>query len=389
MTQVEIHEIAILDEPDVASERSRSERQGNAERIAGILTSNASLLAWLLFLGFGGAFLALYYANIHYLPDLEWDQSFSYLAAMSILGGGITLIYGSLLFFPGVIWSEFLIFDTELQGSLCYMGKGAEPCFLSIGKQVVLPFAILMGAVHVVAPWGLTAVALTAAGVLAILTWYSHREFSKDLRRTAIRHTDAMKNSLLLKYVATVDVAALLSVASLLLIYRIVDPNRTSALLLMICTGVVVISNSLVAVQFRHKPGRAIVTGILAAFVLLTSGEVLSDGRAALSTRLMEKFGFGTGEGITLSVNDAGREVLVVNGLHPAPFRGGGTIREAHILSRLGTEYFIEAEGRRVAIPKNMVLSWSTESPPPVAMNSVDKLNEREVTLVDVRHTAK
>src|SRR4029077_11920699 len=100
----------------------------------GFLATNATLVAWLVFLGFGSAFLALFYSRIHYFPEIKWEESFSYLAAVSVLGGGVVAIYGLLLFVPGWIWSEFLIFDTELErGTLCYFydlsGNRSEPCF--------------------------------------------------------------------------------------------------------------------------------------------------------------------------------------------------------------------------------------------------------------------
>src|ERR1700688_167343 len=83
--------------------------------VLSMLTGNATLMAWLVFLGLGGAFLTSYSAQIHYFPVLDWKESFSYLAAMMILGGGVAVVYSLLLFFPGVIWSEFLISDSELE----------------------------------------------------------------------------------------------------------------------------------------------------------------------------------------------------------------------------------------------------------------------------------
>ena len=40
-----------------------------------ILKGNTTLAVWLVFLGFGGGLLTLYYARIGYLPDIEWNLS--------------------------------------------------------------------------------------------------------------------------------------------------------------------------------------------------------------------------------------------------------------------------------------------------------------------------
>lgn len=101
---------------------AKSSANDHNEPLGEIVTANATLIAWLVFLGFGSAFLAFFYSHIHYFPELKWQESFSYLAAASIFGGGVVAVYSLLLFVPGWIWSEFLIFDAELveKNALCY-----------------------------------------------------------------------------------------------------------------------------------------------------------------------------------------------------------------------------------------------------------------------------
>src|SRR3954463_15106333 len=117
--------------------RALTESAVSEKPLVTFATANATLIAWLLFLGFGSAFLAFYYSHIHYFPELEWQESFSYLAAASVLGGGLVAVYGLLLFIPGWIWSEFLIFDATLleEKILCYSvrrGGTVDPCFWRI-----------------------------------------------------------------------------------------------------------------------------------------------------------------------------------------------------------------------------------------------------------------
>src|SRR6185503_19252287 len=102
---------------------------GREESVSAFAIANGTLICWLLFLGFGSAFLASYYSHIHYFPELKWEEAFSYLAAVSVLGGGVMAVYGMLLFVPGWIWSEFIIFDAELVENrpLCYSrGPGEQ-----------------------------------------------------------------------------------------------------------------------------------------------------------------------------------------------------------------------------------------------------------------------
>jgi hypothetical protein len=135
--------------------------------------------------------------------------------------------------------------------------------------------------------------------------------------------------------------------------------------MLLVCTLVMVVANLLVAVQYRRQPGRAAVTAILAAGVLLACGEIksIAGDEEALSSRLMGRFGFG-GARVILIVKDEARGILEGHGVKYEVKPDAVTIREARILSRLGKEYFVEAEGRRLSIPRELVLSWSASIAP-------------------------
>ncbi len=340
---------------------SKSEPKSNAgskeskESPSGsFLTANATLVSWLIFLGFGSAVLTSYYAHIHYLPELKWEESFSYLAAVTVLGGGIVAVYALLLYLPGWIWSEFLIFDSELQGSLCYLGLDGnkpEPCFWSIVKKVVLPFAFLMVVIHL-AMFADSVPLMAVATVVGLtgLAWYSRCEF---LSHKSLK-THATRRSLLMKYTVTSVVAALAGIVSLFILRQIIDPQKHSGKLLLTCTVAVIVSNLLVAVQFRNKPTRAVLTGIIAAITLLICGETFSESHQSQSEGIMRRFGVGDEAfKIKLSVTDEGRKLLADNKLSAD---GALVLR-----SRLGEEYLVEGDNeQRVAIPKRMVNFWSS-----------------------------
>ena len=340
-----------------------AEEQAAGQALSGILTANASFVVWLVSLGFGGALLVLYYTQIHYFPELEWKESLTYLAALSLLGGTVAVLYGLLLFFPGLIWSEFLIHDSELEDKLCYKaGDHLEACYRGVGLHMALPFLIFMGIMHFAAlakdPWQIaTAVVSLLAPISVLLAWRFQTHIDKKEKEHR-RVAHASPGSLLLKYVGLFNVSALISLASLLFLYAIVDPSEESWRMFLICTVVVVVTNLLVAVQYRRRAGRAVVTAILATLVLLACGEIFSGRQTALSSRLMAGFGFG-GDRVTLIAKE---EAIGILKGHDVPFQvrpGVVAVRNARILSRLGKEYFVEIRHRRVAIPRDLVLSWS------------------------------
>ncbi len=374
---VEASRLAIEEKRDLPESETGSEVKQSQEgkTLSSLLTTNATLVVWLLFLGFGGALMSLYYRRLHFFPDLEWHQALTFLVAFSILGGGFVVIYSLLLYIPGLMWSEFLIFDTEFQNILCYKGPdGWEPCYWNIGKLVAIPFAffifyahlVLMGAA--IASFGRAYAAVAAVLGLPVLLRYAWKRFGKELKRMTRKSAkvhylyephDVPSKSLLSKYVLALGLSSVMSLVSVLLIHALIVPGKPDPrawLLMTICTSVVVTSNLLVAVQFRNKPSRATLTGIVAAVALLIAGEALSEG---LSTQIMKRFGFGS-RAVTLVVNDKGRALLESYDLKPLKSDAAyGRFPNVLILSRLGSAYLITAGEQRITLPKDMVVSWS------------------------------
>jgi hypothetical protein len=240
--------------------------------ILDMLNGNPTLMAWLVFLGLGGAFLTSYYAHIHYFPVLDWKESFSYLAAILILGGGVAVVYGLLLYFPGVIWSEFLIYDTELQDYFCYFGREGfgrqtnEPCYWRIGKDLVGPFLLFMVAVHTAMYCGkfltakqsamvaspsvhATLVGLTIIFCLVPILGLSRWTFRKIKKQKRLKRTESAPRWLLLKDVTAADLAAASTALSLFFLYLSVQRDllsleslRVAIVGLTIVVGLVLIS---------------------------------------------------------------------------------------------------------------------------------------------------
>lgn len=165
----------------------------------------------------------------------------------------------------------------------------------------------------------------------------------------------------LARHVGVFNVSALLSLASLLLIYRLVGSD-TSTRLHVICTAVVSVANLLVALLYRKHQPLAALLSVAAALTLIVSGELLDNtGQgSALSARFMKRYGFGGEPNATLIVTPQGRKALQQIGILPA---GGkeddpGVLPNVKILSRLGTEYFFQVGDRKLSLPKPMVISW-------------------------------
>lgn len=123
---------------------SQAEKKDNFPKL------DTSVVFWLILFVFGGGLLALYYAGIGYFPEVTWQDALTYMALMTIIGGSLLVAYSFLLFVPGAIWSEMLIFDKHFHQRKVLMMETPdwEPCVWSVTKRIVFPFAIFMASSH-------------------------------------------------------------------------------------------------------------------------------------------------------------------------------------------------------------------------------------------------
>jgi len=141
--QPEVDEAAFYEDRE-----PRSEEAPPAAEKSDIPKLDASLALWLILFVLGGGLLTLYYAGIGYFPVVAWQDALTFMALMTIIGGSLLVAYSFLLFVPGAIWSEFLIFDKQLHKVLMMGARRWEPCVWSVTKQILFPFAVFMAFCH-------------------------------------------------------------------------------------------------------------------------------------------------------------------------------------------------------------------------------------------------
>lgn len=331
----------------------------------------------IVLLGFGGALLARYYAFIGYIPEIEWKESLTYLSVLALSGMGLLTLYGLLLFLPGFIWSELLVCDRELQGLMCFEDSQGwrQPCPVGVTKSLGKSFAIFLIIAHIPMIWGGKVGTVLIAGLVGLIPalYILSLYLGKELKG----RPEKERHSLLARYLLFFSLSALVSLVAMVVIYQLLNGDLTSSArydtramaMLAVCSLISVVANLAVALQYRQWRTRAVVTGIIAAFLLFIAGESIPGGERILSARIMAQFGVGDKSEHTLFPNAEGIKLATRLGLLPAPTIGtnaasieNASIPKIQILSGLGRSYYLEYESRRIVFPKDMVLAW--EIPP-------------------------
>jgi membrane protein implicated in regulation of membrane protease activity len=356
------------------------------------LKTNSTLLVWFFFLALGGGLLALYYARIGYLPDIEWRYSLVYLAVVSFIGGAFGLLELLAVFLPGFIWAEILICDPHIIGKFCQEEKGAhEPSINRIFKYLGIPFGISLVISHVALYFGIWAYMGAVVLILGCISCWMWKKFSSliDEREKENEHqpekhraheqekhhvhekkTEEQQNHerkhRLWKYVFWFDLSVLLSHVAVLLIYYIAWPKGPQDLwpyskLTCLCIFGVLVSNHIVAARYWIHRRRTIIACLIISLLLF----VAADHFAPLSTRIMALYGFGREDNkVRLLVNNDGANLIENLGLpnNTCGQAGRNTLCGVEILSGIGSEYFIKLDGTTFTLPKSMVISRSAKA---------------------------
>lgn len=385
----------------------------------------SSLVLWLVLIGFGGGCLAWYYGSIHYFPDIAWEEALSFLGVLSIIGGSLTVAFALLAFLPGVLWSEVLLEDSHLHDPLTYKraDNTLEPCLVSIGSVIGIPFAEFILGMHVlIFATGMTwrlwyledaartiVIALSSLALLAATSYQFERGVTAALKTwqergkgraqgtaesttceppplpasaptaehtpppaapPAPEHPGASvatlrpQQSSIVKYLTAFVASELMGLAALLMLEDLFDDQKWDGYLLAIfCAVVVVATNIFVAALFHERRPRAILVAGLATILLLAVGEWI-EGSDSVLHKIMESYGVGEGTHYVLVVTTEGGELLKSQEL---PVQSGGKgapaiLRNVAILSRLGDNFFLGCGDRRVSLSRSAVVSWSTMS---------------------------
>jgi hypothetical protein len=336
----------------ITSERSLVSENGTAQNkppqssieIDKFLIANITVVVWLIFFAIGGGILALYYAKIGYIPDIEWKAALVYLFIGSLVGTVIGLLLTLSVYIPGVLWSEFILFEPGL--NFAYDGTGetnGERCIRSVITYLGIPFLAGLLFSHVALLAGKKGFWLFA-GIILLAMFVTIR----------IRFKEAPSQQLF-KISFWFTLSVFLNQISMYVIYWL--SGRPSGWqifipLTIMCTTGVWITNHIVALRHRNYPRQAVIASLLAAGLLLFTADHFS----SLSLTLMKRFGFGDYK-MTVVLNDHGAGVIHdmgLNSTNPPP----RTLDNVELLSKVGDYYYLRVNETYIMLPKTDVVAF-------------------------------
>jgi len=349
---------------------------------------NPLAVLWNSVLTFGGFLFLIYFWSIQYFPILDLGSATALLAATAITGFGITVLFAFMLVIPGWVHREILC---DIDKSL--LNEEGAP------DRVTLFFAMPMAAGAMMfwavsQNWGWCAY-LPILAAFVILLMFFGGDFGRDagtsIWRTILRSVRLLIAPILnaFIFVATSWFVVLLFAAK----FEKIRPTLDEAVWVVFfaMTVIVILVNAIIAKSGNKRLWLVPVAAIVSLFVLLLLTQQPTMIPSA-AVRILKLGGFSANlildqqgsqiaqqfiESTAPSVTAAGAAQTKPNkdAVGAPSLSGGCVVRSINILSRVGTEYYLETQPPEVStqkpeskweqiaksrfiIPSSHILSW-------------------------------
>jgi|GEM_PF-913981 len=333
--------------------------------------ANTTLLVWLVFLTLGGSVLALYYADIRYLPEIEWTSTLIYIAIASMIGGVVAVVLSLSLLIPGLIWNVFLVCDDTLAGFFCYKeGNRRDPSVFDISYRLGLPFGFVLLLSHFGLLKSATFYVGTALMLLGLSSIFMYVRFKSLVQKNrgatgdgTVSADSKVDSKRIMKHTFWFGLTVFLGQTAILITF--VLSGRPSGsdfwILTAICSSSVFISNLVVTMLHTHHPRQAVLSSAISALLLLA----VANQYSSLPKGIMSLYGFSTGTKYSFFLNEDGARLVERFELSNQGCSNGPSAPDrlcnVEILSSLGNDYYLKVGAAKITMPKSMVVARKAE----------------------------
>lgn len=110
--------------------------------------------------------------------------------------------------------------------------------------------------------------------------------------------------------------------------------------------------------SFSTSKLKAAFAWVMFAFFAVFVGTGLASD---IPEKAMALYKLGALKNVSLPLTHEGCKTLALMGEIEAPEKGGCLLEDVNVLSKLGTEHYVELSGRRFPIKSEQVLTWAPE----------------------------
>jgi len=340
------------------------------------------LIIWQAVLFFGGVILAFHFAYIAYFPDLDLPSSVALLALVSLTGLIIAVFIAFLLIFPLFIWQTFVEETGPGERIADELRKRKQPgnivILWELGILFALPIALILVILLCILVYSNVASddfsrSIWIIGLTVFIGGSAYLAFNK-----IIKFPKPNKSEIGI-YLLFLFISLIVFVPSPLLIYAFFnskysfpDQQLSPNVLTITATVLALFINTTQFISFVSSSKKTLSREIseqisigLAIFLMVI---VFSKSWSLIPQGIIRSYNLGDIDNTSIVFNKDGCSVLRQLDVKYLSVKDNDTCTLSHssILSRIGATYYIATDtGKRLPIPKSLILSYARETPIP------------------------
>jgi len=330
---------------------------------------------WSLMLVIGGSVFITYYAQINYLPSLDVMSSITLIAATSITA--IVVCLGGFVLFviPGVVWKLFFMRGVAIGRKVEISVGDAHKQW--IGKMFALPFFAWLCAIGAWALWrdmekkgwaNVDQILLVGVILAALLAVFLHLYLSCNGVLRELKCKAPWK-----RLIRRVRIHFWMVFSSGLCVYAAIFPiliflkepddlaSKDGWALMWFLTIIIYITSINVAVIAKPIQNSKIKQGAAISFLIILILGTYSKVLPKIPGRIMASYQLGDIKNVDVVLEAEGCKDLVALSL-PLEWSNNSrcVLKSVHILSRLGTEYYIDYNSKKFTVRSEHVKNFSS-----------------------------
>ncbi|MHA2940315.1 hypothetical protein ACXJY6_18730 [Vibrio sp. RC27] len=333
------------------------------EKLKDYIFGNLASVFWTAFLVIGGGVFIFFYASIGYMPDFDFKSSVTILSAVSITTIVTIIALATILIMPGVMWTKLWADNSKIRSN--WEDGESKQSFIKtllwLGAPILFFFGLLLIITSDKWQWWY-AIPYVLSGL--VISYFIIRKLSELKNKTIFFE--------LVKMWFTSLICSLLAIYPLLLILKllsteVVVKDATYYILGFTVIFIIALINVIATVPPKNTNKLGYYLGLGTSSLIIIFAVFGAFGK--IPTQVMKAYKLGSidTESVIFKSEACGTlellDVSIIRKKFQLPEQPKLSkqclVKNVKILSRLGSDMYLEIGDLKIAIKSSEILSWS------------------------------
>ncbi len=330
---------------------SSQSKNNDADTLKGIVKDIFPKLTG-IFVAVGFLIILVYSGQIGYMPIFDINSFTTVLIAVAVAAIFFTFLTAIVLLLPGAYWRFLIGIDNDMLRSIKLKNFAETALFVSPYFFFPTASCFFFFFVLVSMEWIYLVPTIVFQGIFIWFVRCRANDKEQNLvKEWAVYNSAGVATAIAFLLPAVLINSKLAEDVSIEPVFR--DTLTYIYLLFVVLLNICIASFSTSKVKLKTAS-----TWVLFSFLAVFGGTGMASD---IPEKAMALYKFGALKNVSLPLTHEGCTTLALLDEIEAPEKGGCLLESVNVLSKLGTEHYVELDGRRFPIKSEQVLTWAPE----------------------------